>query len=563
MSLTKATYSMLDGAPINVLDFGADPTGVADSKAAFEAAIAKALSLQQSLPGMVFGFSTPEIYLPEGSIFRISGEISVGTDIHFYGNKSIIASSTVFPYAQTSKLFVDVGFNCIFDGVVFFGFTDVISISTGNVDAAVIDIRNCEFHEYSGTAIFSDDDSESTLLRINTNKFYPRLASASILNNQCDVCLFDDNWVEGPCETFFTNTKQLYVRGMFGVPTASTVTSRWILNEGTGLTCQDSRFGGESGARTVVDQITGPGGTNATKLVIENCEIFATDFPVIRFSDIPDVFACNRNYGFTGALPFQFNTIPDTTRNELGKRNSWVVSENQQSILGGLRSNAEDVVTNNKSVMIQNVRALLGTETFLTSDVVRNILYTETGFGNSGSITAGMTTSTDVDFFGATVQTVNGINGTSQFNTNWATLLTGLAAGSYTMLLNIAVNAGASVRLSMTAGNNVRDENLTLGKYTLALPFYFDGTNATICSYAVQNICLNTQFAHGGLRIVSGTVDGYKKWNTECLGTAAPVAGYWRLGDRVINSAPTAGQPKAWVCTVAGTPGTWVSEGNL
>lgn len=45
--------------------------------------------------------------------------------------------------------------------------------------------------------------------------------------------------------------------------------------------------------------------------------------------------------------------------------------------------------------------------------------------------------------------------------------------------------------------------------------------------------------------------------------SAAPVAGTWVVNDRVYNSAPTVGQPKSWVCTVAGTPGTWVSEGNL
>jgi hypothetical protein len=37
----------------------------------------------------------------------------------------------------------------------------------------------------------------------------------------------------------------------------------------------------------------------------------------------------------------------------------------------------------------------------------------------------------------------------------------------------------------------------------------------------------------------------------------------WIVGDRAINSVPTVGQPKGWVCTVAGSPGTWVSEGNL
>lgn len=35
------------------------------------------------------------------------------------------------------------------------------------------------------------------------------------------------------------------------------------------------------------------------------------------------------------------------------------------------------------------------------------------------------------------------------------------------------------------------------------------------------------------------------------------------VGDRVLNINPVVGQPKAWVCTVAGSPGTWVSEGNL
>lgn len=45
--------------------------------------------------------------------------------------------------------------------------------------------------------------------------------------------------------------------------------------------------------------------------------------------------------------------------------------------------------------------------------------------------------------------------------------------------------------------------------------------------------------------------------------TAAPTTGTWKVGDRVFNSAPSIGQPKSWVCTVAGTPGTWTSEGNL
>lgn len=39
MSLTKVTYSLIEGAPINALDYGADPTGVEDSTSAIQSAI--------------------------------------------------------------------------------------------------------------------------------------------------------------------------------------------------------------------------------------------------------------------------------------------------------------------------------------------------------------------------------------------------------------------------------------------------------------------------------------------------------------------------------------------
>lgn len=40
-------------------------------------------------------------------------------------------------------------------------------------------------------------------------------------------------------------------------------------------------------------------------------------------------------------------------------------------------------------------------------------------------------------------------------------------------------------------------------------------------------------------------------------GTAAPVSGAYIVGDTVINTVPSAGGTYAWVCTTAGTPGTW------
>lgn len=44
---------------------------------------------------------------------------------------------------------------------------------------------------------------------------------------------------------------------------------------------------------------------------------------------------------------------------------------------------------------------------------------------------------------------------------------------------------------------------------------------------------------------------------------AAPTSGRWYVGDKVYNTAPTAGGTIGWVCTTAGTPGTWKTFGAI
>ena len=77
MSLTKATYSMINAAPANVLDYGADPTGVADSTAAFNLAIA----------------TLKKVYVPKGT-YLVNATINNKTII--YGDGSSV--STLKPY---------------------------------------------------------------------------------------------------------------------------------------------------------------------------------------------------------------------------------------------------------------------------------------------------------------------------------------------------------------------------------------------------------------------------------------------------------------------------------
>jgi hypothetical protein len=61
MALTKVSYSMITGAPVNVIDYGADPTGVADSQPAIQAAI---------------NSGATDIVIPEGT-YRVNSSITI------------------------------------------------------------------------------------------------------------------------------------------------------------------------------------------------------------------------------------------------------------------------------------------------------------------------------------------------------------------------------------------------------------------------------------------------------------------------------------------------------
>jgi hypothetical protein len=45
--------------------------------------------------------------------------------------------------------------------------------------------------------------------------------------------------------------------------------------------------------------------------------------------------------------------------------------------------------------------------------------------------------------------------------------------------------------------------------------------------------------------------------------SAPPRQGAWPLGAIIFNSAPGQGAPVGWVCTAAGTPGTWNGFGSI
>jgi hypothetical protein len=67
MSLTQVSYSLINGIPLNVLDYGADPTGVADSAPAIQAAINAGATLKK------------DVRIPAG-VYKCNAKLTITTN---------------------------------------------------------------------------------------------------------------------------------------------------------------------------------------------------------------------------------------------------------------------------------------------------------------------------------------------------------------------------------------------------------------------------------------------------------------------------------------------------
>jgi len=184
MSLTKATYSMITGAPVNALDFGADATGTTDSTTELQSAIDFAYTNNKSLyiPGGVykytnltiskigavddsqglhiFGDSTVNSYSGRGTILKC---IATTGDSITIAPRVSVGGATAPCYLLLERLtFENVscdGEGIVFDNTWFFKVRDCIFTgfigSALNTTASAVAMKAVGAGGYSGTAEFS------------------------------------------------------------------------------------------------------------------------------------------------------------------------------------------------------------------------------------------------------------------------------------------------------------------------------------------------------------------------------------------------------------------------
>ncbi|MBI5469027.1 MAG: hypothetical protein HY891_07815 [Deltaproteobacteria bacterium] len=183
-------------------------------------------------------------------------------------------------------------------------------------------------------------------------------------------------------------------------------------------------------------------------------------------------------------------------------------------------------------------------------DIYNVATFTATESSADNNTNYGWQISTNATLIGCTAEA----NGARGFTVTGAGDIAFIDARTYSQLLPFHINAaGANVTfINPRTASTPSGASIAVG--TVGDVVLIGGANldAGLSSSALAAIGLRftgNQFTLNNHKIV--------------YGTAAPATGTWAAGDMTINSAPTVGQPKGWRCTVAGTPGTWVSEGNL
>lgn len=184
MSLTKVSYSMIQGAPVNVLDFGADPTGVADSTAAIQAAIDSISAGVVSIPIGTFR-TIATINMKNG--VSLVGAGSYATVLQNVTTAPIITVNTGTD-VRSAQL---IGMNLLGGGTNTSG---VYAVKWGNQDAMVdVWVTNC----INGLSIVGCYNFYMNLCRLDYNLGHGIVATTDTYSAQINSTIITNNTLDG------------------------------------------------------------------------------------------------------------------------------------------------------------------------------------------------------------------------------------------------------------------------------------------------------------------------------------------------------------------------------
>jgi hypothetical protein len=486
MALTKATYSMIEGQPVNVFDFGAVGDGSIDDTAAIQAAIDTGRS----------------VYFPAGT-YKVSGlTVEDKNNVSYYAhsdatitNVGITTTNQIFRFVGTLENITWAGLNIVGSGIV-----------ESNNSAF-----GCSSGQFGSNLTFKDLSIKDTMIGISLNADL----SGSFNNCIIDGCHFTDIVGDLPGEGYAVHLPFAYNTIVTNCVFTNVGRHDVYVPRGGRVTVSnchsiDHRKDNASVQSRPAFLIA----RSSSDCTISNCvfENFS-DGAVLISGQASDSLVATNNIVIGCTFKTPKNIIPCIS---IGEQTNISTTSTNGVIIEACTFDVDYSVGISSAVTVFNGKNIHVRDCFIKVENVTSN-YTAIQFG-SNSFSPGQG---DVEYVSSTgcVFDASGTSGE----------------------LRAVISEGY-------LGSNV-DKTITVDN----TQFYIDGSLNLITwhspSYAFANSGVQGTGRYGDIG--------------RGMGTAAPIAGTWSRGDIVWNIIPSAGGTMGWVCTTAGTPGTWKTFGTI
>lgn len=470
MSLTKVSYSMIAGASVNILDFGADPTGTTDSAIAIQSAVD---SISTTTAGAGPGGL---VYIPTGT-YRIETQIDLPYGVSVKGDGG--TASIIYCY------------DC--DGLNF------VKTVEDNDMQTVEDIGLQRMSGTNRTGIFAGAGTWPTS---QNDGFYINRVKITGFNIGI---LFQNAWQSAITNCLITNVNK-----------AVQLADRVVL-----VTVSDNQFVREGGGSGTADSI----GVEMSGLDLEANEVrnnFIYGFAVaVRMSDPWSALIMSNTILTAGPAGSLLIGIDFTT-----------VKEHLNILDNVIESAAASAL----DVVYGIYGRPLNTPSGGATVIQNNRIFDDFGVAGTG---VGIQINTSIS---------TGQNNVTIQNNNLFRFTTYDIAAYNPNAITIQNN-----RLESTAPT-----------YSL----FVSGTITPPCviqnNWCVKDIQIEpTERAQGKALVEYNYANATYAAVDQFKSGAAPTTGTWSQGDIVWNVTATAGGFAGWICTTAGTPGTWKTFGVI
>jgi len=565
MSLTKAHNRMIEGSTVNVKDFGAVGDGVTDDTAAIQAC-----SDYCSSNG---GF----MYLPEGTFLTTGITILDGTKLHGIKGAGVGitilkaasgAGSLIHYTGEHTKTYRPVISNFTIDGN---DETNVVGLKLGTEKTILMHtvkdmkITKCavgiEMPTVMETVVRDSEISRCVIAikayqdpvkgGLNANLF----ASLAIQYNEIGIFINATTSV-WPSASIYIN--QCTIQGNTHCAIyANSVNMLSIFQTYTEANCS-----GGGAPSMVIDGVS----VDNVLLHTVGCTTSVDDFktsegfgPIARlesssFLSIRNTFALSPGYVFVDADDTSFVSMANTIGSQ------------------GVFNNVLNYPTIISDIALGSI-GMSGVPTFSKTDGFEN----EYTHNNGMQIT--MQNKNNANYYTEYDPLFGEVNGFEVIAGGTSGYVTFLASGSlvagevyYNSML---IKADADLTAELSWRNGVQTVDLKANKWTrvvfiaeaalavatrnVTFRLYTSSANKIVAT-ALVSLNVTDKLESIGEILSKGQFASSIK---TLSGTSAPTSGTWKVGDKVYNTSPSASGTMGWVCTTAGTPGTWKTFGAI